>query len=57
MVKNDSLGISSVNMWLDITLSCEPPGLGIGCSGDLWGSGIEYGEMRWICSVLSECGI
>jgi len=57
VVKNDSLDISFPTMWLGITLSCGPLGLGIGFSGDLWGSGMMYAETRWICSVLSEHGI
>jgi hypothetical protein len=55
--KNDSPDTSYQTMWLDITLSCDKAGRGAGVSGGLWGSGIEFAEMLWICSMLSESSI
>jgi hypothetical protein len=57
VVRNDWPDTLSQTMWLDITLSCDKVGRGIGYSVDLWGSGIEFAETLWICNLLLESGI
>ena len=57
MAENDSLGILCPIMWLDITLSCDKVGRGVGYSVDLWGSGIGFGETRWVLSMQYESSI